>query len=82
MKIVGLIVVAFTLVAIGIASFLFLTGYRSAFEADQACHALQWDKFKDKPGYGCDHDIETRQWLLFRKGEDHIAADIVARFRY
>ena len=60
----------------------FFPNYRSAFEADQACHFMQWDLYKESLGYGCDHDIETNQWILFQKGEDHQISEVTNTFLY
>ena len=60
----------------------FLTSYRSAFEADQACHYEKWLNYKDDQSFGCDHDLETQQWILFEEGRDHSAAKVIQRFRY
>lgn len=81
-KIVGFLALFFLLVAVGVSSFLYFTGYHSAFEADQACHAIQWERFSDSTEYDCDHDIETHQWLLFKRGVDHRAATVIQRFSY
>ena len=39
--------------------FLYFTSYRSAFEADQACHSDKFNEFNDSADVGCDHDLET-----------------------
>ena len=59
-----------------------LTGYRSAFEADQACHAEKWQSYADAKGFGCDHDLETKQWILFEVSQEHEPAQVIKRFRY
>ncbi len=66
----------------GLGIFYFLTGYRSAFEADQACHAQQWLINTEETTFDCDHDIETNQWILFQPGLNHEPAKVVRRFRY
>ncbi len=59
-----------------------LRGYRSAFEADQACHAEKWEQYNDSKNFGCDHDLETKQWILYEVGQEHMPARVVKRFRY
>ena len=65
-----------------VAAVTFLTGYRSAFEADQACHAEKWNIHGEDKAYDCDHDLETNQWILFEEGSNHQAAKVLKRFRY
>ncbi len=60
----------------------YLTSYRSAFEADQACHSEQWHAFGEKAGFGCDHDLETNQWILYEEIPNHMPAKVLRRFRY
>ena len=62
--------------------FYFLTGYRSAFEADQQCHFLLRTNYKNDSSYGCDHDLETRQWILFESEAENEPAHVISRFRY
>ena len=51
-------------------SIYFLTGYDSAFEADQSCHSYL-SKLQDQSGrLGCDHDTETHQWILYETQDD------------
>tara|TARA_Y100001968_G_C19411422_1_gene746507 strand:- start:23 stop:262 length:240 start_codon:yes stop_codon:yes gene_type:complete len=59
-----------------------LTGFRSAFEADQECHFLLNSEHSKSSTYGCDHDLETRQWLLYNAEIEDQPAKIVKRFRY
>ena len=82
MKTLAFFILSLLLIAVGIGSFLYFTAYHSAFEADQACHAAQWEKFADSIEYGCDHDTETRQSLLYKQGIDHNAAVVIQRFSY
>ncbi len=58
--------------------------YQSAFEADQACHYDLSGLLIDEDGskYGCDHDLETRQWLLFNKLDKIKSAIVLERYRY
>ena len=80
-------VLIFTLVLIFVSSvilFAFLRPeYRSAFEADQACHYEKWASYGDRANSDCDHDIETRQWILFSSDESSDRpAEIIKRYRY
>ena len=59
-----------------------LTGYKSAFEADQQCHSEMSLNYPDNSGLGCDHDLETRQWILFSKSENNQPAIVLKRYRY
>ena len=70
------------LLLIIIAVFFYTSSYRSAFEADQACHLEKWNKYQSTPQYGCDHDLETRQWLLYQKGDENELSVVLKRYRY
>ena len=70
-------VLFFSLVAV-----VSLRGYRSAFEADQACHAEKWQVYGQEQGFDCDHDLETNQWILYEVGSNHQAAKVLKRFHY
>ena len=60
----------------------FLTGYDSAFEADQSCHSYL-SNFSEKTGdLGCDHDTETHQWILYETKDNSEPANIIKKFRY
>ena len=60
----------------------FLTGYDSAFEADQLCHS-SLSNFSDKSvNLGCDHDTETHQWILYESKDNSEPAKIIKKFRY
>ena len=60
----------------------FLTGYDSAFEADQSCHS-SLSNFSDKSeNLGCDHDTETHQWILYESKDNSEPARIIKKFRY
>tara|TARA_B100001250_G_scaffold406508_1_gene425684 strand:+ start:700 stop:939 length:240 start_codon:yes stop_codon:yes gene_type:complete len=77
------ILVAFISLTILIFSyFYFLTGYKSAFEADQQCHYEMSIKSDQLEALGCDHDLETNQWLLYRKGRNGQPAQVVERYHY
>lgn len=54
----------------------------SAFEADQFCHSLLAIYPENPQEYGCDHDTETHQWILFQKKDNSDPAKIIKRFRY
>ena len=62
----------------------FLTGYDSAFEADQSCHSFL-SNFSDQSGslsLGCDHDTETHQWILYETQNNLEPARVIKKFRY
>ena len=66
-----------------IAGFLyFFTGYKSAFEADQQCHYEMRLQSLELDGLGCDHDLETNQWLLYQEGINNQPSKVIERFRY
>ena len=72
------------LISIILIGFLiyFLTGYESAFEADQVCHSYL-SNYDDQTGdFGCDHDIETHQWILYESNDNKEPAKIIKKFRY
>jgi len=60
----------------------FLTGYDSAFEADQNCHSYLASYDNSSGNYGCDHDTETHQWILYKSDENKEPAKIIKKFRY
>ncbi len=70
------------LIAIIVGLLYFLTGYRSAFEADQQCHYEMRLKSNELEGLGCDHDLETHQWLLYQKGINDQPSQVIERYRY
>ena len=71
-----------SLISIVIGSLYFFTGYKSAFEADQQCHYEMRLKSVELDALGCDHDLETRQWLLFQKGINDQPSQVIERYRY
>ncbi len=75
-------IIIISLLAIIIGFIYFFTGYKSAFEADQQCHYEMILKSVELDGLGCDHDLETNQWLLFRKGIDGQPSRVIERYRY
>ena len=58
------------------------SGYKSAFEADQQCHYELSLQMLEIESFGCDHDLETRQWLLYQKGKNDNPSEVIERFRY
>ena len=60
----------------------FLTGYDSAFEADQACHSEMLKMPNPTVSLGCDHDIETHKWILYEAQDNSESAKIIKKFRY
>ncbi len=82
MKIINSVFQIFFLLVILLFLIFFLTGYDSAFEADQYCHSylLSYDNLSGK--YGCDHDTETHQWILYESYNDKEPAKIIKKFRY
>ena len=82
MKIVSLFFqVVLSVIVIGFLIY-FLTGYDSAFEADQSCHS-NLSNFSDQSSdFGCDHDTETHQWILYENQDNSAPAKIIKKFRY
>ena len=70
------------LIAIIVGFLYFFTGYKSAFEADQQCHYEMRLKSVELDGLGCDHDLETNQWLLYQNGADDQPSMVIERYRY
>ena len=82
MKIVNLISQGIiSLILVG-SLIYFLTGYDSAFEADQACHASLSMYSNQKEVYGCDHDLETHKWILYENQNNTKPAEVIKKFRY
>tara|TARA_Y100001968_G_C18800866_1_gene455579 strand:+ start:289 stop:528 length:240 start_codon:yes stop_codon:yes gene_type:complete len=79
MRIVVLLLLIGTIL---LGSLYWLTSYRSAFEADQACHQMILEKSIKGITIDCDHDIETKQWILYQKESEGKAATVLKRFRY
>tara|TARA_B100000073_G_C23712155_1_gene564608 strand:- start:1413 stop:1682 length:270 start_codon:yes stop_codon:yes gene_type:complete len=65
---------------LGIFFYWFLA-FDSAFEADQSCH-YYLNKSSDTLNSGCDHDLETHQWILYKNQSEFEPAKVVKRFRY
>ena len=75
-------IVVISLIVIIFGYFNFFTGYKSAFEADQQCHYEMRLKSIELEGLGCDHDLETNQWILYQEGIDDKPSQVVERYRY
>tara|TARA_B100001996_G_C18190583_1_gene411989 strand:- start:186 stop:425 length:240 start_codon:yes stop_codon:yes gene_type:complete len=71
-----------SLISIIVGLLYFFTGYRSAFEADQQCHYEMRVKSIELEGLGCDHDLETHQWILYQKGINDQPSKVIERYRY
>ena len=71
-----------SLLAIILGFLYFLKGYKSAFEADQQCHYEMRLKSVELDRLGCAHDLETNQWLLYRKGINDQPSQVIERYRY
>ena len=82
MKVVNLVFQVFFLLAILLCLLYFLTGYDSAFEADQYCHSYLSSYTNQSENYGCDHDTETHQWILYESNDNKEPAKIIKKFRY
>ncbi len=79
-NLIGFTILAIALIAYGI--FYFFGRYKSAFEADQQCHYQKYIANVEATKIDCDHDLETRQWILFEIGENNSPAKVITRFRY
>ena len=71
-----------SLILIILGCLYFFTGYKSAFEADQQCHYELSLKSAELEGLGCDHDLETNQWILYQQGINDKPSQVVQRYRY
>tara|TARA_B100001029_G_C14634126_1_gene220781 strand:- start:53 stop:310 length:258 start_codon:yes stop_codon:yes gene_type:complete len=71
----------FLIVLVGFLIY-FLTGYDSAFEADQSCHSYLANYSKETGDFECDHDTETHKWILYENQENSKPAKIIKKFRY
>ena len=82
MKIANLVFQTF--LSLIIAGFLIytITAYDSAFEADQMCHSILTSYNNQSENYGCDHDTETHQWILYNIQGGDSPAKIIKKFRY
>ena len=82
MKVVNLIFQVLLILLIFLFLLYFLTGYDSAFEADQYCHSTLSSYDSLSGNYDCDHDTETHQWILYKSNENEEPAEIIKKFRY
>ena len=82
MKIVNSVFQVFLSIILAAFLFYFLTGYDSAFEADQSCHSYLLNFENQSGDYGCDHDTETHQWILYKDQNVEKPAEIIKKFRY
>jgi hypothetical protein len=82
MKVFNLVFQIFLLLLILLFLIYFLTGYDSAFEADQDCHSYLSSFDNNSGNYGCDHDTETHQWILYELSDNKEPAKIIKKFRY
>ena len=60
----------------------FLTGYDSAFEADQSCHSYLSKLPDQSANLGCDHDTETHKWILYETQDNSEPSKIIKKYRY
>ena len=81
MKVVNLVSQVFFLLITVLFLIYFITGYDSAFEADQICHSYLSSYDKPSGNYGCDHDTETHQWILYQSNDNKGQATVIKKFR-
>ena len=82
MKIFSLLSQVFISLILFLTVIYFLTGYDSAFEADQSCHSYLTNFAEQSENLGCDHDTETHQWILYETQDNSEPAKIIKKFRY
>ena len=83
MKITTQIIILLAVFLASVFSFFyFFNRYQSAFEADQQCHFELNSSYSEDATLGCDHDIETRQWILYENAPNGEIAKVLNRFRY
>ena len=82
MKVVNLVFQVFFVLVLLLVLIYFFTGFDSAFEADQFCHSTLANDYNRSGNYGCDHDTETHQWILYESNENNQPAKIIKKFRY
>ena len=71
------------IILISIITYISLPKYRSAFEADQACHfEMTIYQNKEEMETACDHDIETNQWLMYQTKPGITPAKVIKRYSY
>ena len=82
MKVINLVSQVLFLFVLVLFLVYFLTGYDSAFEADQYCHSNLSIYDNSSGNYGCDHDTETHQWILYESNKNEEPAKVIKKFRY
>ena len=82
MKVVSLVSEVFFLLITDLYLIYSLTGCDSAFEADENCHSYLSSYDNISGNYGCDHDTETHQWILYESNDKKEPAKIIKKFRY
>ncbi len=82
MKVFNFVSQVFFLLVILLFFIYFLTGYDSAFEADQHCHSYLASYENLSGSFGCDHDTETHKWILYESNDKKEPAKIIKKFRY
>ena len=82
MKAVNLVSQVFFFLVTVLFLIYFFSGYDSAFEADQYCHSSLSSYDNLSGDYGCDHDTETHQWILYESNDSKEPAKIIKKFRY
>ena len=82
MKVFNFVSQLFFLLVTLIFLIYFLTGYDSAFEADQYCHSYLASYENLSESFGCDHDIETHKWILYESNDKKEPAKVIKKFRY
>ncbi len=80
MRVIALILFALAFSILGIV--YFRPEYRSAFEADQQCHFELSTYDAGIKAVACDHDTETRQWILYQSTGSDMPAEVIKRFKY
>ncbi len=71
------------LVAIlGVFLFFHFAKFKSAFEADKRCHQDINNEKNNINSLKCDHDFETRQWILYSLDDKSSEYQIYKRYYY
>ena len=78
--VISILISVIALVTYG--SYTYMNSYRSAFEADQACHYDANIRSDQNITYKCDHDLETRQWLLYSLENTKAVTKVIERYHY
>ena len=82
MKIISLLFQVILSITFIVFFIYFLTGYDSAFEADQSCHSYLSNFSEQSENLGCDHDTETHQWIFYQIQDNSEPAKVIKKFRY